>query len=99
MAIKRFRLRHLIAPFLLVAFLVYLATQALFGSKGYFALGDLRQLEKERQQILNEEQAKNDRLENEIEMLGTNLDLDFLEERARDVLGFSKAGEKIVPTP
>jgi cell division protein FtsB len=75
----------------------YFAFHLLHGDMGYFALRGLNQklakAENRRDTIKGERVA----LENRVRLLRSNsLDLDMLDERAREVLGFVAPGEVVV---
>ena len=90
------RLRRLMPSFVLLLAIAGLTMQALQGERGWRGWNDLQQ-EKAALQELAALKSDNAELQKQVELLGNdNLDLDFLDERARLVLGLVGRDETIV---
>ncbi len=88
------RLRRLVFSAVLFAGVIGLGMQAAQGDRGWQDL-QAERVVKEKQ--LTDLQIQNSELEVRIHRLGTDsLDLDYLDERARIVLGLTAADEKII---
>ena len=97
---KPLRLRFLIMPFCLALLGSYLTYHALQGERGYFAWGALSEKRADKDKELLALQSANAELLARIGLLsGPNPDPDYLDERVRDVLGFSAAGETVILFP
>jgi cell division protein FtsB len=93
---KRIRWQKMGFPFLVMAILLYLLFHALNGDHGVYALF----MEQRRAEQLKEEYAsltqQREAMENRVHHLSDrSLDVDLLDERARQVLGYSAPDEKI----
>lgn len=76
---------------------LYFAYFALYGNRGYLALSQLSKAYEAKQGQLTELQESELLLEKNIALLdGDFLDLDFLEEKARVMLNYSKKDEAII---
>ena len=97
---KRFTLGISLRPLFVVAALVYLVFHALNGNHGLYAYLK-EQHKQEAQQIeLAELKQQHSQLEARVTHLSDqSLDLDLLEERARQVLGYAKESEAIYLLP
>lgn len=96
------RLRRLVWPGVMSLLIVYLSFHAVRGDRGLMAWGELADVKTERQQMLTNLQHANQQLYRNIQLLsGPVPDPDFLDERVRDVLGFTQSGDVVVllPTP
>ena len=87
-----------LATFLCFGLFVYFAYHLMHGDRGYFALrgveDKLQSMQARYEALFSERQA----LENRVKMLRpASIDLDLLDERARIVLGFVKASERVIP--
>lgn len=97
---KPLRLRFLVMPFCLALLGSYLTYHALQGDRGYFAWGALSDQRAEKDKELLALQLANAELLARIDLLsGPTPDPDYLDERVRDVLGFSAAGETVILIP
>ncbi|HXV73931.1 MAG TPA: septum formation initiator family protein [Sphingomonadales bacterium] len=99
----RYRLGKALGPAFLMMALAYFAYHAIEGNRGLLALralnADLALLEGKAAAVKAERQALEAKVTN---LRRDNLDLDLLDERARDVLGYSEPGEVVIftdPTP
>lgn len=91
------RLRQLVLPAFLILAISGLATQAFKGDRGWRGWMDLQVQKTERQAELVALSRDNNVLQNRVTRLGNaSLDLDFLDERARLVLGLTRKDEKII---
>ena len=87
-------------PFCLVLLGGYLTYHALQGERGYFAWGVLSEKRVDKDKELLALQSANAELLARIGLLsGPNPDPHYLDERVRDVLGFSVAGETVILLP
>lgn len=97
---KPLRLRHLVPPCLMLVLGAYLTYHALQGDRGYVAWGELTRQRIETDNELLALRAGNEELMKNIRLLsGPAPDPDFLDERVRDVLGFSADGETVILIP
>ncbi|HAT08267.1 MAG TPA: cell division protein, partial [Rhodobiaceae bacterium] len=91
------RLRRLIPSFVLLLAIFGLTMQALQGERGWRGWSDLQNEKVALQQELVALKSDNAELQKQVKLLGNdNLDLDFLDERARLVLGLVGRDETIV---
>lgn len=91
------RLRRLVPSFLLLLAIIGLTMQALQGERGWRGWSDLQSEKLALQKDLTSLQSHNAQLRQQVKLLGNdNLDLDFLDERARLVLGLVGRDETIV---
>lgn len=91
------RLRRLVPSFLLLLAIAGLTMQALQGERGWRGWNDLQTEKAFLQEELDALKNQNTELRQQVELLGNNnLDLDFLDERARLVLGLVGRDETIV---
>ena len=91
------RLRQFVPLILMLVAISGLAYQAVRGERGLIGWQQLSQQRATRQQIFEHLQSGNDALAARATRLRTdNLDMDFLDERARIVLGLSSGDEMIV---
>ncbi|MBY8977616.1 septum formation initiator family protein [Rhodobacteraceae bacterium NNCM2] len=82
---------------LIFAGLIVFGHSALYGQHGLSALRDAEQREVQMHAQLEDMRAERRRLANLVSRLGSeNLDLDLLDERARRVLGYTRADEIII---
>jgi cell division protein FtsB len=92
-----FRLRQLLFPGMLLLMIVGLSGQALRGER---SLSGWMQLERnliERQAELADLQKRNDELQLQVYRLSNeSLDFDYLDERARRVLGLTRTDETVI---
>lgn len=92
-----FRLRQLVLPAVLLLAIAGLATQAFEGERGWRGWTDLQMQSAERQAELKALREANAVLSDRVARLGdASLDLDFLDERARLVLGLTGRDEKVI---
>lgn len=92
-----FRLRQLALPAMLLLAIGGLAMQAFEGERGWRGWMDLQTVHADRQNELQALQQSNENLQQRIVRLGNDrLDLDFLDERARLVLGLTGKDEKVI---
>ena len=92
-----FHLRKLAFPAVLLMAMSGLAMQAFEGDRGWRGWTKLQAEKTERQQELAALRDSNAQLQNRVTRLGNEaLDLDFLDERARLVLGLTGKDEKII---
>ena len=97
---KPLRLRLLVMPFCMALLGSYLTYHALQGERGYFAWGELSKQRAEKERELQAIQSANAELLERIALLsGPTPDPDYLDERVREVLGFSAAGETVILIP
>ena len=91
------RLRRLMPSFVLLLAIAGLSMQALQGERGWRGWNDLQQEKAALQEELAGLKSDNADLQKRVKLLGNdNLDLDFLDERARLVLGLVGRDETIV---
>jgi len=94
---KPMRLRGLLLPFILLLVAVYLSIHAVQGERGFLALQELAEKKQARLQALATINRENAKLEKQIRLLSDKtLNMDFLEERVRHVLGFVRPDEQIL---
>ena len=92
-----FHLRHLALPAVLLVAIFGLTTQAFQGERGWTGWNALTAQKTERQAELATLLAGNDQLQQQVSRLGNDsLDLDYLDERARLVLGLTEKDEKVI---
>ena len=92
-----FRLRQLALPAILLLAIGGLAMQAFEGERGWRGWRDLQVEHGARLQELQVLRDSNQQLANRVSRLGNDaLDLDFLDERARLVLGLTRKDEKVI---
>ena len=83
-----------VMAFLLFAYFGY---HLLHGDRGYFANKGLQIKLVQTEQKLQDKQAERTALENRVKLMRPDgLDLDLLDERARVVLGFVQAQERVI---
>ncbi|MGC6511530.1 MAG: FtsB family cell division protein [Parvibaculales bacterium] len=91
------KLRNLIIPGVLSAIVAMLGFQAIQGERGYLSLFGLEQERLRTAAELKALQHENDLLMRDISLLsGDKPNLDFLDERARIVLGFVKSNDTVL---
>ncbi|MDA8775937.1 septum formation initiator family protein [Alphaproteobacteria bacterium] len=91
------RLRRLVPSFLLLLAIAGLTMQALQGERSWRGWNNLQTEKAFLQEELDALKNQNTELRQQVELLGNNnLDLDFLDERARLVLGLVGRDETIV---
>ena len=91
------RLRRLMPSFVLLLAIAGLTMQALQGERGWRRWNDLQHEKAALQEELAALKSENVELQKQVKLLGNdNLDLDFLDERARLVLGLVGRNETIV---
>ena len=94
---KASTLRQLIVPCVLSTLLVMLGFQAIQGERGYLSLFGLEQDRIKSSAKLETLKQQNEALLHDITLLSADtLDLDFLDERARSVLGYVKSGDTVL---
>ena len=90
------RLRRLLPTFMLVLVMGGLVFQALQGDRGLRSWQELRAKSKERAIVLAELEEKNaETMTRVLRLSNGSLDLDFLDERARLVLGLNRMEERV----
>ena len=90
-------LKSLIVPGVLSALVVMLGFQAIQGERGYLSLFGLEQERLRAAAALETLEQENELLLRDISLLsGDTPNLDFLDERARAVLGFVKSGDTVL---
>ena len=95
----RYRLLQALGPALVMMALAYFAYHAIEGNHGLLALQGLNRELAELEGKAAAVKAERSRLEAKVANLRRdNLDLDLLDERARDVLGYSGPGEVVLFT-
>lgn len=91
------RLRRLVPAFVMALMMAGLFTQALQGERGLRGWLDLQAEKHDRAEDLAELKAQNSELQTHVFRLSDeSLDLDFLDERARLVLGLTAPQEKVI---
>jgi cell division protein FtsB len=91
------RLRHIVFPVVLVAMMVYFTYHIFQGQRGVLAWIRLDKKLKEEEIILNSLTQEKETLEKEAYLLRPDsLDVDLLEEKARQVLNFAHPDEVVV---
>ena len=91
------RLRQLVPVFVMALMMAGLITQALQGERGLRGWLDLQTEHNVRAKELASLQTQNDDLQRSVFRLShESLDLDFLDERARFVLGLTQPNEKVI---
>lgn len=91
------RLRQLLPAFAMALMMAGLTAQAFKGERGVRGWMDLQSQTAMRAEELAALKAQNDKLQSRVFRLSDeSLDLDFLDERARLVLGLSRADEKVI---
>lgn len=91
------RLRRLVPAFVMALMMAGLITQALQGERGLRGWLDLQAEKHDRAEELAELKAQNRELQTHVFRLSDeSLDLDFLDERARLVLGLTAPQEKVI---
>ncbi len=91
------RLRHIIFPVMIVAMIVYFTYHIFQGQRGVLAWIRLDKKLKEQESILNDLTQEKESLEKEAYLLRPDsLDVDLLEEKARQVLNFAHVDEVVV---
>ncbi len=91
------KLRHIIFPAVIVAMMVYFTYHIFQGQRGVLAWIRLDKKLKEQEIILNTLTKEKEYLEKEAYLLRPDsLDIDLLEEKARQVLNFAHPDEVVV---
>jgi cell division protein FtsB len=91
------KLRHIIFPAVIVAMMVYFTYHIFQGQRGVLAWIRLDKKLKEQEIILNTLTKEKEYLEKEVYLLRPDsLDIDLLEEKARQVLNFAHPDEVVV---
>lgn len=91
------RLRHIVFPVVIVATLVYFTYHIFQGQRGVLAWIRLDKKLKEEEAILNALTQEKETLEKETYLLRPDsLDIDLLEEKARQVLNFAHPDEVVI---
>ena len=89
--------KHRYAYLLFLLFVMYFIYHTFQGERGLFVWFNLKKTLIESEQFLQKLQAEREQLELRVSLLRSeNLDLDILDERARDVLGFARDDEVIL---
>lgn len=92
-----FHLRQLVLPCVLLMAIAGLAVQAMQGERGWRGWMNLQAERTERQMQLAALQRENEKLEQRVARLGNDaLDLDYLDERARIVLGLTGKDDTVI---
>ncbi len=95
-SIRLNRLKNFIVPCLVGAIFIYFVFHLLYGSRGLFAYWNIKKQLVESRSYLCNLQAKSLRIGNDVKLLSSgSLDLDMLDEKARNILGFSNKDEEI----
>jgi cell division protein FtsB len=91
------KLRHIVFPVVIVAMMVYFTYHIFQGQRGVLAWIRLDKKLKEEEVVLNSLTQEKENLEREAYLLRPDsLDLDLLEEKARQVLNFAHSDEVVV---
>jgi cell division protein FtsB len=91
------RLRHIVFPVVIVAMMVYFTYHIFQGQRGVLAWIRLDKKLKEEEAILNALTQEKETLEKETYLLRPDsLDIDLLEEKARQVLNFAHPDEVVI---
>ncbi|MEZ5891536.1 MAG: septum formation initiator family protein [Parvularculaceae bacterium] len=84
-------------PALVVCLIAILSYSAVASDTGYRALAELRREAEVKEQVLDELRARRIDLEKQADLLNSkSLDPDYLDERARAVLGYSREGDVVI---
>ncbi|MGC6475385.1 MAG: FtsB family cell division protein [Parvibaculales bacterium] len=90
-------LRQFVLPIVLALLVVMLFVQTIQGERGFLALFELDRQWQKKQHELTQIKLENQRLLSNIQLLsGDQPDLDFLDERARAVLGYAQKGDQVL---
>ena len=93
----RQRARHVVGPVLGSALVAYVAYNTVQGDRGLIAYWQLTKQVEQAHAIKGGLDAQRERLENRVRLLyPQSLDPDILDERARFLLGYSRADEYVV---
>ena len=96
----RFRIRTLLFTLLVVGMIAYLSYHMISGGRGIIAYLKLNNEISDLQEELETVRAERIILEHKANLLNSNsLDLDLLEERSKEVLGYAKPNETLFITP
>lgn len=91
------RLNHVLGPLVALLVMIYFAYHIVQGERGLFSWMRLRQKITETEHQLVEIQAEKELLERRVNLLRPDgLDLDMLEQRAREVLNWGYPNEVII---
>lgn len=91
------QISHVIAGVLSFAICLYFAYHLVYGEMGYFSMKKVETKLNESKKEYDELKQERVGLENRVKRLRPdNLDLDVLDERSRDVLGYVKENEVIL---
>lgn len=95
----RRRLKSSMAPIVGLLLVCYFSYHLIEGDRGLFAYLKLQQEISQEQARLRLSEIERDKLEKRVQLLNPqNLDLDMLEERAREVLGLAHPDEVVIYT-
>jgi cell division protein FtsB len=93
----RQRARHVVGPIIGSALVVYIAYNTLQGDRGLIAYWQLTKQVEQARAAEDVVDAQRRQLENRVKLLNPgSLDADMLEERARFMLGYSRADEYVI---
>jgi cell division protein FtsB len=93
----RSRARHIVGPIIGSSLIVYIAYNTVEGDRGLIAYWQLTKQVEQAQNIKSSLDDKRHSFENRVKLLNPgSLDADMLEERARFLLGYSRADEWVV---
>lgn len=92
----RLSLRKTYKPLILISLVVYFSYHIFQGRHGLFAWGNLSKELADRESYLHELKKNQTYLQHKVDLLGSNLCLDLLEEEAKKKLGFAHQDEVVV---
>jgi len=93
----RKRARHVVGPILGSALVAYIAYNTVQGDRGLIAYWQLTKQVEQAKSVRAELDQQRQRLENRVQLMyPQSLDPDMLDERARFMLGYSRADEYVV---
>jgi cell division protein FtsB len=88
---------HFLSSFLSFGIFIYFVFHLLHGDRGYFAWKGVEDKLQSSQAAYEKTVAAREALENQVRMLRPDsIDLDMLDQRAREVLGFMKPSEVVI---
>jgi cell division protein FtsB len=93
----RSRARHIVGPIIGSSLIVYIAYNTVEGDRGLIAYWQLTKQVEQAETIKTSLDEKRHAFENRVRLMNpSSLDADMLEERARFLLGYSRADEWVV---
>ena len=93
----RSRARHVVGPIFAAALIVYITYHAVQGERGLIAYWKLTKQVEQAKIVQTDMEAAQKRIANRVTLLSNaSIDRDMLDERARYMLGYSRAGEIII---